>query len=343
MATLSCNSSARCRGRRRSRLSTFLLVATAALLLPAAIPGAAGAENQLTQPRRYYLALGDSLTFGFQADKMAQELATGTYDPASFTSFADTFAYGTTLTGLGLIANDPSLSSLNDDVTVVNLSCAGETAQSFVSVAATGLYGGPCPYHLYQGATHLALHNDYPDTESQLDAAVAFLRAHPGKVSPITLNIGTNELNRLFAACQLPGATVDCVSSGLPVAIGEVRASLDVILTRLREAAPYADIFVLNLADPYTNLPPAAVIDPAFIAMNQYALEPVIAAHGDHLIDLYTRVHQFSLTETCTYLLICADGDVHPTDVGYAYLGQFVWARSGYAALLPAGQSRPGS
>lgn len=323
--------------RKRRRAGSLISIATLTVVLLAA--GPSNAATKLSEPRHYYLALGDSLTFGFQAQKMSQELATETYDPATFASFADTFAYGTTMTGLGVTADSPSLSTIDDDVQLVNLSCAGETALSFITVSAPGPYGGPCPYHRYNGTTHLALHNDYPDSQSQLDAAIAFLHDHRGEVTPITLNIGSNELNRLFTACQAPGSASDCVSAALPAVINEVRLSLETILSQLHRAAPYADIFVFNLADPFTNLPPAPLFDPAFVAMNQGAIEPAVAASRDHLIDIYTRVHQFSLGETCAYILICTNGDIHPTDLGYAYLGQYLWKQSGYADFLQQGNN----
>lgn len=301
--------------------------------------GSANAATKLSEPRHYYLALGDSLTFGFQAQKMSQELATGTYDPATFHSFADTFAYGTTMTGLGLTPDLPSMSTIDNDVQLVNLSCAGETALSFITVSAPGPYGGPCPYHRYHGTTHLALHNDYPDSVSQLDAAIAFLHDHRGEVTPITLNIGSNELNRLFTSCLASGSASDCVSASLPAVINEVRLSLGTILSELHRAAPYADILVFNLADPFTNLSLASLFDPAFVAMNQGAIEPVVAASRDHLIDIYTRVHDFTPLETCTYLLICTNSDIHPTDLGYVYLGQYLWKQSGYEEFLQEGNN----
>lgn len=59
------------------------------------------------------------------------------------------------------------------------------------------------------------LHDDFEG--SQLDAAVAFLHAHPGQVSPITLSIGGGGDVLLFvAACE---EDFTCIQSQAPSAI----------------------------------------------------------------------------------------------------------------------------
>ena len=55
------------------------------------------------------------------------------------------------------------------NITTVNYGCPGETTASFIQ--------GPCPWT----ARGHDLHNVFAD--SQLDGAVAFLRAHPGEES----------------------------------------------------------------------------------------------------------------------------------------------------------------
>src|SRR4051812_3659792 len=41
-----------------------------------------------------------------------------------------------------------------------------------------------------------------PFRSNQLAAALAFLRAHPGQVSPITVTLGGNDLNDVADACK---------------------------------------------------------------------------------------------------------------------------------------------
>jgi hypothetical protein len=58
---------------------------------------------------------------------------------------------------------------------------------------------------------HNTLHNTFAG--SQMAAALAFLSAHPGQVSPITVAMGFNDF---FFGC---GFTPDCVRSTLPQTI----------------------------------------------------------------------------------------------------------------------------
>jgi hypothetical protein len=71
------------------------------------------------------------------------------------------------------------LAQLRPQIATVNYSCPGESTTSFLL---------PC---IWKTSGH-ALHNDY--TGSQLDAALAFLAAHRGQVSPITLSLNGNDI-----------------------------------------------------------------------------------------------------------------------------------------------------
>jgi lysophospholipase L1-like esterase len=126
---------------------------------------------------RYYLALGDSLSTGYQP----------------------------TASGLGV---ETSAGYVNDiyryerrhlkHLTLVDLGCPGDTTGSLL----TGI-----------GNTTLAgrLHCDR-DGGSQLAAALAFLKAHnrPGEVPLITIDIGINDLNR----CANAPSPSRCLVSG---------------------------------------------------------------------------------------------------------------------------------
>lgn len=77
---------------------------------------------------------------------------------------------------------------------MVNLACPGETSVTFLN--------GKCPFPLLR---------KYPYVGSQLNAALNFLRAHPGQVSPVTLDIGANDvlpyLNSQTCAIDTTGST----------------------------------------------------------------------------------------------------------------------------------------
>jgi len=74
----------------------------------------------------------------------------------------------------------------------------GETTVTIVA--------GGCPYT----AAGFSLHTSYAG--AQLDAAVAFLAAHRGRVSPITLSIGNNDAVSFFRSCNFD---ITCVTAGL--------------------------------------------------------------------------------------------------------------------------------
>jgi lysophospholipase L1-like esterase len=108
---------------------------------------------------------------------------------------------------------------------LVKLGCPGETS-------ATLIRGGLCPYAAPAG--------------SQLEAAAAFLEAHRGAVTLVTLDIGANDL--------LPCANVTTGALNQPCIAAAFRSlarDLPFILAMLREAAgPGVPIVALNYYNP---------------------------------------------------------------------------------------------
>ena len=134
----------------------------AVLLATVAVASATGGGRPVYQPpQRYYLALGDSIAFGFEPNKP------NTAPPSAFhTGYVDLFA--------------ARLRKLAPALEVVNYGCPGESSLTFVR--------GGCPW-LAEGKK---LHD--PFRGSQLAAALAFLRAHRAQVSPITVTLWGNDL-----------------------------------------------------------------------------------------------------------------------------------------------------
>jgi lysophospholipase L1-like esterase len=96
---------------------------------------------------------------------------------------------------------------------LVKLGCPGETTSTMIN-------GGLCPY----------------PGGSQLAAAVSFLRTHAGRVSLITIDIGSNDLTAYTADCRSSpsfAAGVACLKARVPSAL----ANLAKILTALLGAA----------------------------------------------------------------------------------------------------------
>src|SRR5438477_11754976 len=149
----------------------YRFVAVLGVVVIAGLPLRAGAAATTGRPPTFhppspaYLALGDSLAFGFQEAKFLNELATNSYSAASFdTGYDADFA-----------AMIRPLAPPGQAFHETNFSCPGETTGSLIH--------GPCPFPL-------PLHDSYPAGASQLQAALAFLRANPHRVNPITLDIG---------------------------------------------------------------------------------------------------------------------------------------------------------
>ncbi len=152
------------------------LSATVALLLSLAIPivlavpgpATSGASQRpvYQPPQSYYLALGDSMAYGFQPTKNP-----GARPSVFDTGYVDLFA--------------ARLRKLSPQIQVVNYGCPGESTVTFTR--------GGCPAF----ADGFKLHNAFRGP--QLKATQSFLRAHPGQVSPITVTLWGGDLAPLSA------------------------------------------------------------------------------------------------------------------------------------------------
>jgi lysophospholipase L1-like esterase len=275
------------------------LTCAAALALPAL---ATASDATFDPPQRFYLALGDSVAYGFQFSKLAQGLPPSGYD----TGYVDVFA--------------ARLRGIRPGVTVVNFSCPGESTATFLG-------HGRCPWT----ADGRALHDSY--TGAQRDAAVALLRAHRGQVSPITLTLWGNDVGALVNGCDRDLA---CVAAASPAWLDRTRANLEEILADLRSAAPDAEIIVTSAWDSFIDA--FSFADPLFQTLNG-TIADVAAVHRARYADLFTVFNPQgdSAAERqaiCTLTLLCGpDRDSHPSDLGYRAIADRVFDTSGYARL----------
>ena len=263
------------------------------LLGPTASPSdevaAAEERHPPTPGKRYTLVLGNSLAFGSQP--------TGdVFDPMTFTN-----GFGTLFVSrLNAIRWQPR-------VTEINLACPGESTETFVV--------GGCIYTEFG----LPLHRPY--SGPQLEAAEDFLRHHRGRVNPIILSLGANELYQpyLFECAR----EIACVVKRIPAAIDAVTRNYDIILRRLRALEPNATLLILV----------------------EYRFPTFPRRFNDGLTALYRRVrvagraYGATLVESdpiirahpCRLLFICdPEPDVHPTDAGYRALADALWDAGGF-------------
>jgi len=150
------------------RLAGFFAAALVVLTV-----GAPAATAAPPAPQAYYLALGDSMAYGFQPGKARRGLP-----PSGFnTGYVDRFA--------------ARLRALAPGIQVVNYGCPGESIVTFAK--------GGCPWLAEGGRLHDRFRG------SQLDAALAFLQAHPGQVSPITITAWGNDVGARDRSLELRG------------------------------------------------------------------------------------------------------------------------------------------
>jgi lysophospholipase L1-like esterase len=284
----------RLRTTRRPLFVTVLLLGLALAGVLALTASATSGAKQAT-PRGYYLALGDSIAYGFQPDKPKMA------PPSAFdTGYVDVFA--------------AHLRGLSPKVQVVNYGCPGESTRTFVA--------GRC-----EGRGDIkALHDAYKG--SQLAAALSFLRAHPGDVSPITVTLWGNDwFPVLLGDCH---GDVACARKHAPSETKAFASRLTAILRRIRAAAPHAEIIVTGAWNPdpryLRQLAPVYQSFEAAIARVATGSQAKIARMLPVLNPAGSL--QAQRARLCTLTFICSKGDPHPTDAGYRAIADAVMRAS---------------
>lgn len=305
--------------RRLARLLSTLCITGAAALATVPTAGADNAPANLTPPKAYYLALGDSLAYGYQAAKFAGEVPN--VDPSSFnTGYVDDFA--------------ARLQGLSKGIQTVNDGCPGETSDSMIN-------GGPVPGTCATGSGFPSSWLHHPYTGSQMDDAIAFLNAHSKNTSPITINIGANDLLATERACaaQYGNGTLGdlgCIQTQAPVTIAHVAQNLGSMLARIRAAAPTAEVIVMGLYNPQFTLPGG---DQLITQGFNPAIAQVATQAGAFFADPFPAINQGAgypseAASVCSQIAICTPlQDIHPFDNGYAAIANTIWDASGYSAL----------
>ena len=253
-----------------------------------------------------YLALGDSIAFGYRPLPSFADYR----NPAAFIAYPEDVARALKLN-------------------LVNAACPGETTASMINTGApsngceTNARGGP-------GYRRIApLHVSYRG--SQLSYAVRYLQQHPD-THLVTIGIGANDLFR----CE--GTTADhCAGPDLGRTLAGVTANLDTILSALRNQARYRHTLVvvtyyaLNYGD-------AASVTPVE-ALNA-ALAGPAARYGARLANGFAAFRAASARaggDTCAAGLrikLASGGcDLHPTALGQQVLAAAVEAALGTVTL----------
>jgi len=243
-------------------------------------------------PPPSYLALGDSLAFGYSQAKFNSLFPNE--DPAAYdTGYVDDFAH---LLRIG----HPTLQVIDDG-------CPGETTESFIK--------GPCEYQLA-----FPLHHPYVGgpASSQLSDALAFLHANPN-TNPITLDIGANDaLGAIEHTCE---KKAECVIKEAPALFAHIASNLGLILADLRGADPRATIIVLGLYNPFgEKLPGGDALTAQLNEVEKQVATTVGARFADPL-PFFNPPGALEEPTICLLTNMCTPlEDIHPTDLGYAVL-----------------------
>lgn len=182
-----------------SCLASIVLVLSSSTALRAA-------DDEIGRP---YLALGDSISFGFIANAGFEYL-----NPNNFIGF-------------------PNYVGQELELNTSNAACPGETSASFLSLSAPDngcrLYRSLAPLHLSY-------------TSTQLGFAASFLLLHP-ETKLVTIGLGADDVLLLRARCSNEPV---CIAKELPQVLAAVQTNLLTILSDLRATGFNGIVVVVN-------------------------------------------------------------------------------------------------
>jgi lysophospholipase L1-like esterase len=267
----------------RARVFALLLM-LAGSTIAASAQGASG-------PR--YLALGDSVSFGFITQAGFEYVN------------ANNFIGFPTYAGQGAKLN------------LINAACPGETTGSFLSSTAPD---DGCREFRAAGAQ---LHVAYSST--QLAFALDFLKSH-SSTRLITIGLGANDVLLLRAACL--GDPL-CIQTGLPAVLAAVTANMETILADLRATGFTGTIIVVN----YYSVDYSDPTETGVTSALNDALAAAAAQAGGVIADVFTAFQTATVPaggKTCNAGLLNASPsneftcDVHPSQSGQMLIGKVV-------------------
>ena len=268
-------------------LALTLALVASIFLAPGIVHAQRPASSTLVGPKTYYLALGDSLAFGYQPN-------------LSFSHSYPQQWYSSNL-------------SSHHVTSYTNYGCNGETSATFIS--------GGCPYAFL-------LHNYY--VGSQLNAALSFLKKHPGAVSPVSLDIGANDL--------LPdiNASTCVISSTWSTDLANLDTRLTgTILPKLTAALTVngvrtGDLVMMNYYDPYQNTCPTSL---SYVQTLNQHLAADAAQFNVPVADVFTAFGGATTPNPniCTDTWMCSSShNIHATTTGYGVIAGAFGSVTGY-------------
>lgn len=277
-------------GRRSAAVMVGIVFAGLSLLggITAAPAWATSTSN--SNPNNY-LAMGDSVPFGYNP-----LLVTPGVSPGVFVGY-------------------PQLASdlFRPRKKLFNASCPGETSTSLIT--GTRPDNGCQNYRQFIGPLHVSY------SGSQLDYAESYLAANP-RTGLVTMMIGANDLFLLIGRCG--GSTnVTCIEAGLPGLLDTLSSNLTTIYSGLRAAGFNGELvavtyYSVNYADP---------VGTGIISEINATLAKVTQAFGGTVADGFGEFQQAAAAfggDSCAAGLLIhltpTTCDVHPSPAGAALL-----------------------
>jgi lysophospholipase L1-like esterase len=283
---------------RRAAVVAGVAVGVAAGIVPA-LPASAGS---VTGPAANgtYLALGDSVAFGFVP---AQAVPPPNYrDAHSFVGYPEDVAQALR-------------------IRVWNASCPGETADSMLvaGVVSNGCENSPGSSTGYR--TLYPLHVQYQGTQMQY--ALKYLAVHR-HTQLVTIDIGANDV----FLCQETTADHCASAAELQAVLQEIQANLTAIYTQIRDVAHYQGLLV---ALTYYSLDYSDPVQVAGTQLLDSVIASVTQAFGGKVADGFAAFQGPSATfggSPCAagLLIKLPDGtcNIHPSPAGHLLLAQAI-------------------
>jgi lysophospholipase L1-like esterase len=281
----------------RRRALGAVVMALAAIAAAVAL---LGGDVSQADPGHPYLALGDSVVFGYITQA---GFAFGNAD--NFVGYPDYVG-----PALGL--------------TPVNAACPGEATGGFISLTS------PVDNGCRAFKSQAPLHASY--STSQLDFAKAFLAEHKN-TKLVTLQLGANDAFILQKQCLGNPA---CIQAGLPALLGTISANVHTILKSLGGKHFHGVLMVVN----YYSLDYGDPGGTALTALLNQAVTASAKADGAVVADAFMAFKAaasttFAAGNTCKAGLLNAEPqdpatfnptkcDVHPSQSGQKLLAQTV-------------------
>jgi lysophospholipase L1-like esterase len=242
---------------------------------------------------RPYLALGDSVSFGFITNAGFEYV-----NPENFVAF-------------------PNYVGQALKFSTNNAACPGETSGSFLS---SGAPDDGCRFYRSQ----VPLHVSYSST--QLDFAVGFLKAHPN-TRLVSVGLGANDVLLLQKQCA---GDPTCIALGLPQVLTAVETNLATILGDLRATGFKGIIVVVNYYSvDYSDANQTAIT----AALNQVLATAASTQTATVVADVFTAFQTVAASaggHTCNVGLLNASPqdqftcDIHPSQSGQKLIARIV-------------------